>query len=118
MPGRNHLSLYLGEPSRPSKFSCGGCGKWFEVYPPDHIHTVADRWHNYFVTDCVEAHYKCPAQGCGFDNVLYWFSQIPYLRAIQMMPRPTGALYDAGLYNYHPTGATGPSGVEGTGSSQ
>jgi len=43
-----------------------GCGKPFDAYPPDGIHTAASVEKT---EDAVERTYKCPD---GHENTLYW----------------------------------------------
>ena len=62
--------LFLSVEELPEKktFSCKekGCGKPFDAYPPDGIHTAASVEKT---EDAVERTYKCPD---GHENTLYW----------------------------------------------
>jgi len=95
----------LGGPSI-RKFSCLGCGRPFDAHPPDDVHTVADRDHHGFIVDCVRVNHLCQNTDCKErENPIYWFAQQPYVVAATLVSYPTGSYYNAGLYNYHPSGS-------------
>ena len=62
------MYLIVEELPKKKTFSCKECGKPFEAYPPDDIHTTVSLTKT---DDCVERTYECSNKE-PHKNTVYW----------------------------------------------
>jgi hypothetical protein len=82
LSGSYRLWLLVEEMPERKIFSCKDCGKPFEAYPPDDIHTTASLES---VDGAVQRTYKCSGD-VKHENVIYWSSREPkvaFTRAVR-----------------------------------